>query len=43
MKGVVLGVYTESSNDCSQIVSYTKSFQEVDEKTNGQLAEILKK
>lgn len=41
MKGLVLGVYTESSDGCSKAVSYTKSFKEVDQKFNGQLTELL--
>lgn len=42
MKGVVLGVYTKSCDAYNEVVSYTKSFKDVDSKFNGQLTDILK-
>lgn len=42
MKGLVLGVYTESSDECSKIASFTPSFKDVDKQFNGQLSELLK-
>lgn len=43
MKGLVLGVYTESSDNCNKVTSYTTSFKELDKKSNGHLTEILNK
>lgn len=41
MKGLVLGVYTESSDNCNKITSYSSSFKDLDKRYNGQLTEIL--
>lgn len=43
MKGLVLGVYTESSENCNKITSYSSCFKEVDKKYNGQLTQVLNK
>ena len=43
MKGLVLGVYTEPSENCNKISSYTECFKELDKKSNGHLTEILNK
>ncbi|GBM58306.1 Cytosol aminopeptidase [Araneus ventricosus] len=42
MRGLVLGVYTEKSKSGNDVSEYTKSFKEIDEKSNGSLSKTLK-
>ncbi|GFT81745.1 cytosol aminopeptidase [Nephila pilipes] len=42
MKGLVLGVYTEKGKNGNEVSDYTKSFEEINEKSNKSLAKILK-
>ncbi|GFY67644.1 cytosol aminopeptidase [Trichonephila inaurata madagascariensis] len=42
MKGLVLGVYTEKGKNGNEISDFTKSFEEINEKSNKNLAKILK-
>ncbi|KAF8792280.1 cytosol aminopeptidase-like isoform X2 [Argiope bruennichi] len=42
MRGLVLGVYTEKSKSGNDVSDYTKSFKDVDEKTNSSLSKTLK-